>query len=208
MKLIEHILKLVKEPKDRTLLHVGAHDDSFTKELAKHFNKVFLFSEFIKIPERSEGNIDIKKVPYNDLIDRLTEFDVLYMDNEFHHLPDIHQMWTYDRLQSNQILIIKEWDTQQEDPYFKCFQDCRLLHQLTKELLLKFKSQGIIKVEEIYQKENYTYESREEMIEYFRYALPDHWKFGKNELFKLLEKAKFPIIIDEGYFLYKIVKLA
>jgi hypothetical protein len=206
MKLIDHILKLVKNPSNKSLLQVGAHDDTFTKKLAKHFKNVYLYSEFIKIPEYKKVNIDIKKVSYEDLLNRLSEFDILYMDNEFHHLPDIHQMWTYHKLQPGQILIIKEWDTQQEDPYFKCFQDCRLLHQLTKEILLKFKKNGIIKVEEIYQKESYTYESKQEMIEFFRYVLPDHWEFGKTELFELLKDAKFPIKINEGYFLYKITK--
>lgn len=206
MQLIEHIQELIEDPERKTLLQVGAHDDEFTKELARYFKKVYLYSEFVKISPYTKGNIDVKKISYKDLINKLNEFDVLYMDNEFHHLPDIYQMWTYEKLLPNQILIIKEWDTQKKDPYYKCFQDCRLLHKLTKEILEKFQKRGIINVEKVYQKESYSYESKESMIEYFKYVLPDHWKFGEKDLFELLKNAKFPIKINEGYFIYKVTK--
>ncbi|MDD3648396.1 MAG: hypothetical protein PHS44_07935 [Candidatus Dojkabacteria bacterium] len=206
MNLIDHILSIVSDSKSKTLLQVGAHNDKFTKVLAKHFKSVDLFYEFIKISEKEEANIRVKKMPYADVLKSLENYDVIFMDNEFHHFPDIFQLWTYDRLQPDQILMIKEWDTQDKDPYFKCFQDCRLLHQLTREILLKERDRGRVRVEEIYQKEKYGYDSKEEMIEFFKYIYPDHWEFGEEDLMKLIEETEFPIEVDEGYYLYFVRK--
>lgn len=206
MQLLDHILKIVEYPEEKRILQIGAHDDEFTKILSKHFKKVSLHFEFIKIPEYKKGNVEVRKTPLSKLINEFCKFDVLFMENEFHHFPDIYQMKTYNNLLSNQNLIIKEWDTTNQDPYYKCFQDCRLLHQLTKEILNKFVNKDLINVKEIYQEDPYSYESSEEMIEYFKYILPDYWEFGKNDLTELMKSAKFPIRINEGYFLYNVTK--
>lgn len=206
MELLDHILQLVENHKEKRILQIGAHDDDLTKELAKHFKKVCLYFEFIKIPEYKKDNIEVRKLPSSKLINVFSKFDVLFMENEFHHFPDIYQMKTYSNLLEKQNLIIKEWDTTDQDPYYKCFQDCRLLHEQTKQILQKFEKKGVINVQEVFQEDPYSYESSEEMIEYFKYILPDYWDLGKDDLNELLKKTEFPIRINEGYFLYNVTK--
>lgn len=78
--------------------------------------------------------------------------------------------------------------------------------EILDHILQKFEKRCQIKVKEIYQSDPYSYKSSKEMIEYFKYVLPEYWEYGKKELEGLLKTAKFPIKINEGYYLYNITR--
>lgn len=205
----DQIVNMIKDSKNKTLLEVGSHDDTETLELAKYFKKVYSYYEYLKISERTEGNIEIKKKNYLDVLKDLNKFDVLLMENEFHHFPDIWQMWTYKKLRKGQELFIVEWNQQgNSNEYYKFFQNCLPLCKLTQEVLNKFVLEGLIK---ILSKTDGNYEetivNKKEMINYYKFMLPDHWEFGKNQFLKKIKDTRYPIRISEGYTIYQIVKI-
>jgi hypothetical protein len=200
---------MVEQPGTKSLVEIGAHDDQDALELARHFKQVHSHYEFVKIPERREGNLDIKKVPYLDVLKQLEQYDVILLKNEFHHFPDIWQMWTYDKLSPRQELLLVEWDFRgTNNHYYSSFQNCRPLCELTREVLGRFVDAGIITIEEQAKgKYEEVFPSREALIDYYRFLLPDHWKFGEKMLFSKIAGAEYPVPIWEGFDLFKIGKL-
>lgn len=198
---IDIILDFVKDSKEKTILEVGSRDDSLTKELAKHFTHVSSFYEFLKIPEYTKGNIEVKKVSYERILEQLGKFDVVLLMNEFHHFPDILQMRTYDSLDHEQSLVLFEWDqTGTVNDYYSTFQNCKLLCSLTKEILDKFIDKGIVKIEkQIQAKNEYTFETQQDLIDFFQFLLPDHFKYGKDEFMEKVNETNFPLHLWEGY---------
>lgn len=143
--LSEMIVTNVSDSQNKTLLEVGGHDDSLTLELAKKFKHVYAYYEFLKIPDRIEYNIEIKKTPYLSVLKNLSDFDIILMENEFHHFPDIQQLWTYDKLNRNQILFLAEWDfTGNLNDIYLSFQNCRPLCELTRQIMDKSVKNGLI----------------------------------------------------------------
>lgn len=208
MDLFQIINKKVSDSNSKNILEVGAHDDSLSIKLAQMFKHVYAYYEYVKIPERTEKNLTIKKVPYLEVLNEINRFDVLLMENEFHHFPDIWQMQTYDRLSSNQQLILVEWDfTGNVNQYYQCFQDCKPLCHITRDVVSKFQQKNIIQIDEtIKGKYENDINNRQEMIDFFKFTLPDHWKYGEADFMKKIETVKYPIKLWEGYDLFIISK--
>ena len=203
------LLQFVDQTKQKKILEIGAHEDSETIALAKHFQKVCSYYEFLKIPERSEKNIELRKMPYLEVLSKLPAFDVILIENEFHHFPDIWQMWTYDKLLTSQDLFLVEWDfTGNTDQYYLCFQNCRPLCQITREVLDKFISKKIVRIEH-QAKGKYEEEikSRTDMINYHKFLVPDHWRFGEADFLRKIENQSYPLTLWEGFNFYHIKKL-
>jgi len=49
--------------------------------------------------------------------------------------------------------------------------------------------------------------SREEMINFFKFMLPDHWKYGEKEFLNAIKNLNYPITLWEGYDLFSIKKI-
>lgn len=118
MDLDKLILDQIEDGQNKILLEVGSHDDELTMKLAPHFKKIYSYYEYVKIPERTEGNVEIKKLPYVEVLKQLEKFDVILMVNEFHHFPDIWQKQTFEKLNKNQQLFLIEWDFSGNTDYF------------------------------------------------------------------------------------------
>ena len=208
MELEELILANVDDSKNKTLLEVGSHGDELTLKLAPKFKKIYSYYEFLKIPDRVEGNIEIKKMPYLSVLGCLDEFDVIFLENEFHHFPDIYQMWTYEKLRYGQKIILVEWDfTGSNNQYYQSFQNCRPLCELTREILEKSVKKGLI---EIIKKEKSEYKitvnSEKDMVNHYKFELPDHWHFGEKEFMKKIENISYPLTLTEGFDFFVIEK--
>ncbi len=208
-KLTEQILQLIENPKDKTILEVGSHDDSEPVDLANYFKKVLAYYEYVKIPERSEGNIEIKKIPFTQILQDLSKYDVLLMENEFHHFPDVWQMQTYDRLQPQQELLLIEWNGMGTvNELYRSFQNCKPLCDLTQQILNDFVSKGFVRIEKTVEgRYEEHYDSLEELTNYFKFMLPDHWKYGEKEFMGKVSKFVFPVDLWEGYRIYKIRRI-
>ncbi len=205
---IELVLELIKDPRNKTILEVGGHDDSLTLDLAKHFKHVYSYYEFLKIPEREENNFTIKKKSFLSVLDSVNKYDVILLENEFHHIPDIWQMWTYDKLKNNQELLLQEWNfTGTVNYYYRSFQNCKPLCGLTRSILRNFVRNKIISIEKI-EKGGYEdiVNNKEEMIAFYKFILPDHWRYGEKEFMKKIEKITYPYKLWEGFDLIKIGK--
>lgn len=208
MSVTDHILQFVDQPANKTIVEIGAHEDSETLNLAKHFKHVFSYYEYLKIPEREQGNISVKKMPYPKILEQLQSFDVILLENEFHHFPDIWQMQTYDKLQKKQILFLVEWDlTGNSNEYYQIFQNCRPLCQITREVLDQFVRTKRIKVQkQIKGKYENIINSPKEMIEYFKFMLPDHWQYGKEQFLEKIKTIIYPLKLWEGFDIFVITK--
>ncbi|MDL1900872.1 hypothetical protein FBR02_08890 [Anaerolineae bacterium CFX9] len=210
MDLTEQILNLVENPHFKTLVEVGAHDDLRSVHLAQHFKQVFCYHEFLKVPEREEGNLTVRRVPYLDVLDELHRYDVVLIENEFHHFPDIWQMWTYERLGRYQELLLVEWDMTGNNNYFySAFQNCAPLCQLTREIMNRFISDKKIEIEAAV-KGRYveTIETRQDLVDYYRYILPDHYPFGEKDFMRRAAGTQYPLELWEGFDLFKIRRTA
>lgn len=208
MNLDKLILEQIDDSQNKTLLEVGSHDDELTMKLAQHLKKIYSYYEYVKIPERAEGNIEIKKLPYVEVMKQLEKFDVILMVNEFHHFPDIWQKQTFEKLNKNQQLFLIEWDFSGNNDYFhQAFQDCGPLCKITKNILDKAVENKVIKINnKITSKYETTFGSKEEMINHFKFILPDHYPFGEKEFLEKIKDLKFPFVMWEGFDLYLINK--
>jgi hypothetical protein len=209
MTLYQQILDQITEPANKNLLEVGAHDDSLTNQLAKSFRHVYAYYEYVKIPERQAANITIRKKPFPTVLKHLHDYDVLLMENEFHHFSDIWQMQTYDALKTDQTMLLVEWDfTGNVNQYYSAFQNCRPLCDLTREILEKFSQDEQIEITNIIKgKYQDTINSSQEMTEYFQFILPDHWKYGEKEFMQRIAAVEYPTALWEGYDLFIINKM-
>jgi hypothetical protein len=203
------ISQLINSQKNKILLEVGAHDDTESIELAKNFKKVYAYYEFVKIPERNEANLEIKRLPFLEILKDFDRFDVVLMENEFHHFPDIWQMWTYDKLNKNQELLIVEWNKKgNNNEYYQCFQNCEPLCNLTKQIMNKFVAEGVIKIENILEGSYIDeFNSEKEIVNNFKFMLPDHWKYGEKEFMQKIKNLQYPVKLSEGFDIFKIVKI-
>lgn len=200
MDILESVLNNITSPQDKSLLEIGSHDDELTLELAKHFKQVYSFYEFLKIQPYKKGNIEVKKVDYDKVLESLDNYDVILLNNEFHHFSDLQQLKTYYQLSKDQELILAEWDfSGTVNDYYKNFQNCRFLCKHSREILNDLSSKKIIKITN-QEKINYvvTFSSKQEAIDFFKFLLPDHYKFGKKEFLKMLDNSKFPLNLWEG----------
>jgi len=65
----------------------------------------------------------------------------------------------------------------------------------------------IIKINnKITSKYETTFGSREEMINHFKFTLPDHYPFGEKEFLEKIKDLKFPFVMWEGFDLYSVNK--
>lgn len=206
MNITDQILQLIDHPENKTIVEIGAHEDSETRALAQHFKHVYSYYEFLKIPDREEDNITIKKIPYLEILDQLQNFDVILLENEFHHFPDVWQMQTYDKLTPNQNLFLVEWDfTGSTNDFYHAFQNCRPLCELTREILQKFVKNGYIKIQkQMKGKFEDEIHTPEEMIAHFQFQLPDHWRYGEKEFREKIRSIQYPITLWEGYDIFAI----
>lgn len=209
-RLIDHILNLVQDAHNKTIVEVGSHDDSLTIQLAAYFKQVDARYEFVKVPERASDNYSIQKTPYPEVLRNFAAYDVVLLRNEFHHFPDIWQMWTYSYLQPDQELLLVEWDfTGNNDYYYSAFQNCHPLCLMTRSLLNRFIAQEIIKFEAVIKgKEEITFKSAARLVEYYHRRLPDHWPFGAHDFLGRIANVVYPFTIWEGYDLFKIRKMS
>jgi hypothetical protein len=201
MDLVSAILKVIEAPHQKSLLQVGAHDDQNTLQLSQHFKHVCNWYEYLKIPEYAEGNVELRKMPFLETLERLKEFDVLLMQNEFHHFPDIWQMWTYDRLAAGQDLLLVEWDlTGNMDDYYSAFQNCRPLCGLTQEILDRFVHNGSVEiVRRLKGRSEEIIDSEQNLTTFFQFLLPDHWRFGEKEFRSRIRGISYPFTMWEGF---------
>lgn len=207
--LADLIVANVADSQNKTILEVGSHGDKLTLELALKFKKVYSYYEFLKIPERVENNIEIKKLPYLSVLNKLDDFDVILLENEFHHFPDVWQMWTYEKLKPHQKLFLVEWDfSGNSNQYYESFQNCRPLCELTRQILKQSVEKGLIKITKT-EKSKYetVINSKEEMIDYYKFMLPDHWKFGEKEFMEKIKDLSYPLTLSDGFDLFVIEKI-
>jgi hypothetical protein len=206
MDLYTLILSLITNPQNKSILEIGAHDDLLSKQLCISFKKVFAYYEFVKIPERVDGNLEIRKLPYLKILERLGKFDVILLENEFHHFPDIWQMWTFDKLKPQQELLLVEWDfTGNSNYFYSSFQNCVPLCQLTREILDTFVKHKIIKIGDSKKgKYETTILNKEDLMNHYKFMLPDHWRYGEQEFMSKIANVRYPLRLWEGFDLYKI----
>lgn len=192
----------------KQILEIGNHDDHLTRELSKKFRRVCSYYEFSKIKPSHRGNIEVRHYPYRNALESMAHFEVILLANEFHHIPDVMQMQTYDALTKDQILILFEWDYRgNSNTFYSCFQDCKPLCRLTRKILKDFCYRGFVTIKDQVKSR---YETRiddlQALIDYFKFMLPDHWRFGAPAFMKRAKEARFPLILWEGYDAFKIIK--
>lgn len=206
MNLTDIILSMVPKAQYKSIVQIGAHDDSRTLELAEHFKHVYAFYEFSKIPERAEANYEIRRLPYIEVLNQLERFDVILLENEFHHFPDILQMWTYARLGRFQEMLLVEWDfTGSNNFFYSAFQNCTPLCTLTREILSRFISDGVVEIEATAKgRYEYRFNSRHDLIEHYRFILPDHFPFGEKDFLRRIAGVQYPHTVWEGFDVFKL----
>lgn len=208
--LVEILLKEIKDSSKKKLICTGIENDEPVKELAKHFKYVLSCYEFLKCRPGRKQNYCLKKEASLYAIKKFPEFDVILIMNEMHHFPDIYQLWTYKRLQKNQELIVVERGKAGSfEKIYVCFQNCNPLLGLAKKIMDQAVKQKIIKITKKRSfKEEYFFESADDLKKFFKFILPDHWPFGRACLEKKLRKKRFPLMLHESEILYHIQKNA
>jgi hypothetical protein len=207
--LIDLLLKFIKNPKKKTIIVIGVHDDRIIKELAPHFKKVHSYYEFLKINNKEGKNFVIKKELFTKTINRLKNFDIIFIYNEMHHFPDIYQMEIYNNLRLKQkLMLIEPLNNGTFEDFYIFFQDCKPLCFLTQSILKNFVKKRMVKIEKTKQfKKIYKFDSLEDLRRYIKFELPDHFKFGKEDFENKLKKTKFPVKLTENAKLIQISRI-
>lgn len=206
MSLLDHILTLTPGAQHKTLVHVGAYDDTLARPLAAHFKSVDCISTSLTIPDEGQGNLLLRRGSYLEVLENFHRYDVVLAEKAFFLFPDLWQMWTYDRLGRYQELLLVEWDfTGTTDYFHRAFQNRAPLCQITRDILNRFLAEQEIVIEAT-AKGRYSAEikARSELIEYFRYYLPEHYPFGEKEFLRRTGGLTYPLDLWEGFDLYKV----
>lgn len=206
MSLLSHILALVPGAQHKTLVQVGAHDDTLARPLAAHFKSVACLSTVLRIDDYDDGPLSVRRASYLDVLADFHRYDVVLLENAFHHLPDLWQMWTYERLGRYQELLLVEWDqTGNADVFHRAFQNRAPLCSITREVMNRFLAEGEIVIESAVKGRYSAHiRARSDLLDYFRYILPDHYAFGEKEFLRHTGGITYPLELWEGFDLFKV----
>lgn len=206
MSLLNQIVSLIPGAPHKTLVQIGAYDDTLAAPLAGAFKSVACLSSQLRSTPYTSGNLIVDRAGYLDILADFHRYDVVVIENAFHHFPDLWQMWTYERLGRYQELLLVEWDfTGNAEPFYRAFQNRAPLCQLTREILSRFLGEGEIVIEAAL-KGRYTAQirARSELLDYFRYILPEHYPFGEKDFLRRTGGLTYPLELWEGFDLFKV----
>lgn len=206
---LKNLLNVVKNSKDKTLIVIGIHEDKPIRELAKHFKKVFSCYEFLKIKNLKQKNFEIIKEPLTDSINRLKKFDIIFISAEMHHFPDNLQLAVFYNLKKNQELILDEpRNVGSMEFYYRDFQNCEPLCVLTRYILKQMVKRKVIKIESIKHFKEYTrFKNSKDMISFYKFILPDHYKYAEKIFLEKIKKTHFPVSLKSNATMYKIKRI-
>ncbi|MCS7070412.1 MAG: hypothetical protein NZM00_02830 [Anaerolinea sp.] len=204
--LLDQILTLTPGTQHKTLVLVGAYDDTLARPLADHFKTVECVSPWLTMPDEVRGNLLLRRGSYLEVLENFHRYDVVLVEKAFYRFPDLWQMWTYDRLGRYQELLLVEWDfTGTLEHFHRAFQDRTPLCQIARAVLNRFLAEQEIVIEAAVKgRYDVSIRARSELIEYFRYYLPDHYPFGEKEFLRRTGGLAYPLELWEGFDLLKI----
>lgn len=206
MDLSSAILPLIENTEHKSLVIIGGHDHASALPLAGQFRQIRVASETLKSEPFDQGNLSAYHLPFREVLDELHRYDVIAFERSFHLLPDLMQIETFERLGRYQELLVIEDDMMGTLLYFsQAFTDDRAQIVQSRALISRFLHEGRIELEMALKgRHSEVFSARQELLDYFRCTLPEHYPFGEREFLRRTGGAQYPMELWAGFDVFKL----